>query len=115
MIDAITIGGAVFAVFATIISGAVWVVGLVTRVAGKIKEVDMKVEALEKKIISVDSRTISDQKDNEAFRHKYKTTVEGLVELIKIKFEDLDKNFARFEELIRTQIELAIAKNNEKK
>lgn len=115
MVDAITVGGAIFAILATIISGAVWVVSLVGRVTAKIKEVDMKVEAVEKKLSGVDTRTIADQKDNEAFRHKYKTTVEGLVELIKIKFEDLDKNFSRFEELIKTQIELAISRNNEKK
>jgi hypothetical protein len=70
---------------------------------------------VELKLDEVDRRTIKEQKDNEAFRHKYKTTVEGLFELIKIKFEDMDKNFKNFEKLVETRIDLAISKNNEKK
>jgi hypothetical protein len=70
---------------------------------------------VELKLDEVDKRTINEQKDNEAFRHKYKTTVEGLFELIKIKFEDMDKNFKNFEKLVEAQINLAISKNNEKK
>ena len=70
---------------------------------------------VELKLDEVDKRTIKEQKDNEAFRHKYKTTVEGLFELIKIKFEDMDKNFKNFEKLVETRIDLAISKNNEKK
>jgi hypothetical protein len=70
---------------------------------------------VELKLDEVDKRTIKEQKDNEAFRHRYKTTVEGLFELIKIKFEDMDKNFKSFEKLVEAQINLAISKNNEKK
>ena len=70
---------------------------------------------VELKLEEVDRRTIKEQKDNEAFRHKYKTTVENLFELIKIKFEDMDKNFKNFEKLVETRIDLAIYKNNEKK
>ena len=70
---------------------------------------------VELKLDEVDKRTIKEQKDNEAFRHKYKTTVENLFELIKIKFEDMDKNFKNFEKLVETRIDLAIYKNNEKK
>ena len=70
---------------------------------------------VELKLEEVDRRTIKEQKDNEAFRHKYKTTVEGLFELIKIKFEDMDKNFKNYEKLVETRIDLAISKNNEKK
>ena len=72
-------------------------------------------KSVELKLEEVDRRTIKEQKDNEAFRHKYKTTVEGLFELIKIKFEDMDKNFKNFEKLVETRIDLAISKNNEKK
>lgn len=70
---------------------------------------------VELKLDEVDRRTTEEQKDNEAFRHKYKTTVEGLFDLIKIKFEDMDKNFKNFEKLVETRIDLAISKNNEKK
>ena len=70
---------------------------------------------VELKLDEVDKRTIKEQKDNEAFRHKYGTTVGNLFELIKIKFEDMDKNFKNFEKLVETRIDLAIYKNNEKK
>ena len=70
---------------------------------------------VELKLEEVDRRTIKEQKDSETFRHKYKTNVEGLFELIKIKFDDMDKNFKNFEKFVETRIDLAISKNNEKK
>ena len=58
-------------------------------------------------------------KANRSSIHSYrgKGLNEGrrLFELIKIKFEYMDKNFKNFEKLVETRIDLAISKNNEKK
>jgi hypothetical protein len=49
--------------------------------------------------------------ETEAFKHKYKATVETIFELIKQKFDDFDKNFKNFEKHMEVKIDLAIAQS----
>lgn len=70
---------------------------------------------IEGEIFAIKESASRDKEENEAFRHKYKTTVDSLYILIESKFKDFDKHFCDFKELIQAKIDLAIAKNNEKK
>ena len=102
-------------IITTLISGAVWVVSLFSRVSVRIVNQERDLVSLKASVLKIDNRTLAEQKENEAFRHKYKTTVESLYLLIESKFTDFDKHFMDFKDLIQTKIDLAISKNNEKK
>lgn len=79
------------------------------------KKTESRVLDIERKLGEIEDKLEKESKENEAFRHKYKTTVDTLFLLIESKFQDFDKSFISFKELIITKIELAIARNNEDK
>lgn len=102
-------------IFTTIALGAVWVVGLFSRLSVRLYSTEKEITELKHDLNALDERTFSDQKDNEAFRHKYKTSVENLFELIKLRFDDWDKTLTSFKTLMDAKIDLAISKNENKK
>lgn len=106
---------------ATLIAGANFVIITVAKTfwsltfKSKAESDEKRFNKIEEELVKLRTITNKDREENDAFRHKYKATVESLFELIKVKFEDFDKNFNRFESSVKMQIELAISKNNEKK
>lgn len=93
-----------------VISGALFVVLAVSRVFW-----NLTFKKLETEVLELKKNTALEKENNESFRHKHKASVEGLAEVIKIKFEDFDKQFSHFQDLMVTKIDLAISKNNESK
>lgn len=102
-------------IISTITIGAVWVVSLFSRLAVRMSSQEKEVSVLKIAVSKIDERTLIDQRDNEAFRHKYKSSVESLMELIKIRFDDWDKSLQSFKTLMETKIDLAISKNENKR
>ena len=102
-------------IISTITIGAVWVVSLFSRLAVRMASQEKEVGVLKIAVSKIDERTLVDQRDNEAFRHKYKSSVESLMELIKIRFDDWDKSLQSFKSLMETKIDLAISKNENKR
>jgi hypothetical protein len=104
----------IFGIATTIFGTFVYIITITGRVSSKVKEMEMTINNLKEKLSGVDNRTSSDQKENEAFRHKYKTTVENLYMLIESKFKDFSKQFEAFEKLIDTKLDLNKAINKNK-
>lgn len=104
----------IFGIAATIFGGIIWAVTIIGKVCSKVKEIEMTVGDLKEKLVIVDNRTSSEQKENDAFRHKYKTTVESLYILIESKFTDFSTQFNSFKELIDVKLDLNAEKNKSK-
>jgi L-arabinose isomerase len=104
----------IFGITATIFGGIIWVVTIIGKVCSKVKEIEMTVDDVKEKLVIVDNRTSSEQKENEAFRHKYKTTVESLYILIESKFTDFSKQFEGFKQLIDLKLDLNTERNKNK-
>lgn len=81
----------------------------------KEKNDEKRFARIDEEIEKLKQNHLEEKGENEAFRHKYKTTVEGLYLLIESKFKDFDKHFADFKEMMSDKIDLAISRNNEKK
>lgn len=104
----------IFGIATTIFGAFAYVITITGKVSSKVKEIEMTVDGVKEKLSIVDNRTSSDQKENEAFRHKYKTTVEHLCTLIESKFTDFSKQFDAFKELIDTKLDLSTEKSKNK-
>jgi len=104
----------IFGIATTIFGAFVYIITITGRVSSKVKEMEMTINNVKEKLSGVDNRTFLDQKENEAFRHKYKTTVEHLCTLIESKFTDFSKQFDAFKELIDTKLDLNKEKNKNK-
>ena len=104
----------IFGIVTTIFGAFVYIITITGRASSKVKEMQMIIDGIKEKLTIVDNRTSSDQKENEAFRHKYKTTVEHLCTLIESKFTDFSKQFDAFKELIDTKLDLSTEKSKNK-
>jgi uncharacterized protein YoxC len=104
----------IFGIATTIFGAFVYIITITGKVSSKVKEMEMTINNVKEKLSGVDNRTSSDQKENEAFRHKYKTTVEHLCTLIESKFTDFSKQFDAFKELIDTKLDLNAEKSKNK-
>jgi len=104
----------IFGIATTIFGAFVYIITITGRVSSKVKEIEMTINNVKEKLSTVDNRTFLDQKENEAFRHKYKTTVENLYMLIESKFSDFSKQFEGFKELIEVKLDLNKEKNKNK-
>jgi hypothetical protein len=104
----------IFGIATTIFGAFVYIITITGRVSSKVKEMEMTIDNVKEKLSAVDNRTSSDQKENEAFRHKYKTTVESLYILIESKFTDFGKQFTAFKDLIDVKLDLNKEKSKKK-
>lgn len=106
----------IIGVGAIFVSGANFVIVAFWKLTFKRKEEDdiQKFEQMSKRIDQLDHRADEDRRSNEAFRHKYKSTVENLYELIKLRFDDWDKNLDSFKKAVEDKIDLAILKNEKR-
>lgn len=104
----------IFGIATTIFGAFVYIITITGKVSSKVKEMEMIIHGLKEKLSIVDKRTSSDQKENEAFRHKYKTTVEHLCTLIESKFTDFSKQFEGFKELIEVKLDLNTERSKSK-
>jgi triphosphoribosyl-dephospho-CoA synthetase len=119
----------VLGIIATLLSGAIWVMAMASRISSRVTNeknritklendlsdlrisANLKIEKVEFNQKELQALTNSEKEVNEAFRHKYKTSLDHLCELIEMKFTDFDKSFNQFRELIATKIDLAVAKS----
>jgi hypothetical protein len=87
---------------------------------------ELRFTQIEAKAAKLEAEFRAESAQNNAFKHKYKTTLEGFIGAMDNRLEDLDKSmssrftdlfvgFTTFKELIETKIDLAISRNNEKK
>lgn len=104
----------IFGIATTIFGAFVYIITITGRVSSKVKEIEMTINNVKEKLSGVDKRTFSDQKENEAFRHKYKTTVEHLCTLIESKFTDFSDKFTAFKDLIDVKLDLSAEKGKNK-
>ena len=119
MEQAITIGAAAFAIFATIISGAVWVVGMVGRVAAKAKEQDITIALLKERVLTLEKEVKDHEKKNSILRHDFTTVTNSVYDKIdrleNTLTDAIDKGFVHVKELFDTQIKNLKEKFDEKK
>jgi hypothetical protein len=117
--QAITIGAAAFAIFATIISGAVWVVTIVGRVAARVKEQDINTALLDKRLATVEKDVKDHEKKNSILRHDFTTVTNSVYDKIdrleNTLTDAIDKGFIHVKELFDTQIKNLKEKFDEKK
>ena len=104
----------IFGIATTIFGAFVYIITITGRVSSKVKEIEMTINNVKEKLSGVDERTFSDQKENEAFRHKYKTTVESLYILIESKFTDFGEKFTAFKDLIDVKLDLNAERSKSK-
>ena len=104
----------IFGIATTLFGAFVYIITITGRVSSKVKEMQMTVDGVKEKLSIIDKRTSSDEKKNEAFRHKYKTTVEHLCTLIESKFTDFSKQFENFKELIEVKLDLNTERSKSK-
>ena len=104
----------IFGIVTTIFGAFVYIITITGKVSSKVKEMEMTVDGVKEKLSIVDNRTSSDQKENEAFRHKYKTTVESLYILIESKFTDFGEKFTAFKDLIDVKLDLNAERSKSK-
>ena len=104
----------IFGIATTIFGAFVYVITITGKVSSKVKEMEMIIHGVKEKLSIVDKRTSSDQKENEAFRHKYKTTVENLYILIESKFTDFSEKFTAFKDLIDVKLDLNAERSKSK-
>lgn len=100
----------VLGIITTLMVGAIWVLTLIYRISSQITGERKRIDSLEEK--QKDTRSIVDREKeiNETFRHKYKTSVEQMAELMKLKFESIEEIIKKNQEILSLKIEF-VSKN----
>ena len=98
----------ILSIIGVLTGGAIWVLSLIYRVSSQITNEKNRINALEKNHDDLKKITEKEKEENEAFRHKYKTSLDQMRELFKIQMESLQKSIESTKEILLAKIDLAL-------
>ena len=100
----------ILSIIGVLMGGAIWVLSLIYRVSSQITTEKNRINSLEKNHDDLKKITEKEKEENEAFRHKYKTSLDQMRELFAIQMESLQKSIANTKETLCLKIDLALEK-----